>query len=255
MPVSIDKIAEKAPGLVDISKKADDAVNDAGLNGHIAKVALCLDISGSMIGLYRSGYVQRVAEQFLALGMRFDDDGAIDVFAFGDTGHYLGELTIENYQGGVDRLTRELDFGTTNYVGAMRLVRSHFLDGISNGNAAALLGRWIRKGKKAVGADAVAEIPVHVGFVSDGEPNPPESAVYTEIEEAQGEPFFWSTIGVGGGSFTTLRGLAQRSRERGVHNVGFFDASKALTDSDMLKQMLAVYPTWVTAAKAAGRLR
>ena len=75
MPISLEKIERDAPRLIDLAKKADISILKANLTNHQAKVALCLDISGSMSFLYSSGKIQTLAEKILALGCRFDDNG------------------------------------------------------------------------------------------------------------------------------------------------------------------------------------
>ncbi|MED4224790.1 TerD family protein [Neobacillus cucumis] len=52
------KMEKHAPKLLDLSKKAKISLEKVGLQNHTAKVALCLDISGSMSSLYRSGKIQ-----------------------------------------------------------------------------------------------------------------------------------------------------------------------------------------------------
>ena len=53
MALSLDKISEKAPGLLSLAKTASQAVDLSGLNGQKAKVAVALDFSGSMSKVYR----------------------------------------------------------------------------------------------------------------------------------------------------------------------------------------------------------
>ncbi|MEK0195994.1 TerD family protein, partial [Microcoleus anatoxicus] len=77
------KLEEKAPHIFNLVKKADISLQKANLTNHDAKVALCLDISVSMSALYSAGKIQRLAEKILALGCRFDDNAAIDIFLFG----------------------------------------------------------------------------------------------------------------------------------------------------------------------------
>jgi hypothetical protein len=69
--------------MLSLVKTAGVSLEKRGLAEHTARVALVLDISGSMAALYRSGAVQRLAGRVLALGLRFDDDGVVDVFLFG----------------------------------------------------------------------------------------------------------------------------------------------------------------------------
>ena len=66
MAISLKKIEQEAPKLIDLVKKADISLVKANLTNHKAKVALCLDISGSMFSLYSSGKIQRLAEKVLA---------------------------------------------------------------------------------------------------------------------------------------------------------------------------------------------
>ena len=63
------KMEQKAPKLLDLSKKAKISLEKVGLQNHTAKVALCLDISGSMSKMYRSGKIQEFVERILALAL------------------------------------------------------------------------------------------------------------------------------------------------------------------------------------------
>jgi stress response protein SCP2 len=83
--------------LLSLTKKAAVSLEKKGLGEHTARVAICLDISGSMSPLYRSGKIQALAERVLALGMRFDDDGEIDCFLFGKDGYAPGPMSLDNY--------------------------------------------------------------------------------------------------------------------------------------------------------------
>ena len=83
MGISFDKVESQAPELVSLAKKAQFNLSKHGLDDARAKVALCLDHSGSMRQAYASGQVQALAERVLALATQLDDDGAVDVFFFG----------------------------------------------------------------------------------------------------------------------------------------------------------------------------
>ena len=104
------RLEKEAPHLLDLSKKALISLEKVGLAQHQAKVALCLDISGSMSRLYSSGKIQHFVERILALATRFDDDGSIDIFLFGKNAHDAGELTISNVNG---YLTELFTLGTS----------------------------------------------------------------------------------------------------------------------------------------------
>lgn len=77
--ISLQKLEQQAPEMVDLFKKTSICLDKVNLRDHRAQVALVLDISGSMSGLYQSGKVQELVKKVLALGLQFDLDGSIDV--------------------------------------------------------------------------------------------------------------------------------------------------------------------------------
>jgi hypothetical protein len=253
MPISLDKLEAEAPQLVDLAKKAQINLTKHDLTGHCAKVALCLDYSGSMHDLYRSGAVQALAERVLALATQIDNDGAIDVFAFGSRAHYLGELTYTDFSGGVDRLTSNLEWGTTNYAAAIQAIRDHYRDHYRKSpRAGGLLGRF----KKSTSVATTEKLlPAYVMFVTDGEPDCYRDATDALIE-ASVEPIFWQFMGIGNNNFAFLRRL-DTLKDRAVDNAGFFTASDlaGMSDTNLYNKMLAEYPTWVSTARQIGWIK
>ena len=69
---------QNEPGLLNLAKKAEMTLKQKGLGDHIAAVALVMDVSYSMSGMFRDGTVQTVIERVMGLGLNFDDNGAID---------------------------------------------------------------------------------------------------------------------------------------------------------------------------------
>lgn len=171
MGISMTKLEQKAPELVDMRKAVNISLEKAGLANTTAKVALCIDRSGSMQSLYSSGAVQRVAESTLALASAFDDDGDIDMFSFDHAGRYLGTLDLSNYHGGVDRLYGHLGWGSTNYADAIRQVSDHY-------------------------ADEGSEFPAYVLFLTDGQPDSVPAADQA-LQGVRTDKIFWQFVGVG----------------------------------------------------------
>jgi uncharacterized protein YegL len=241
MPVSFDKLEKQAPGLVSLAKKAQFNLSKRDLTGHVAKVAICLDYSGSMRPLYKSGQVQALAERVLALATQLDDDGAVDVFCFDSGAAYLGELTPADYIGGVDRLTAGRRMGTTNYAAAMQLVRKHYATGRRS---------LLRKER------AAAEMPAYVIFVTDGAPDSRTAATKQLVESSRTDAIFWQFMGVGNGPFDYLRRLDESVPGRLIDNANFFEASDiaSVPDQRLFDQMLAEYPGWLPQARAHGLL-
>lgn len=252
MGLSLDKIAEKAPELLSLAKESALSLNKRGLNGTVASVALCLDYSGSMSARYRSGEVQALAERALALGTQLDDDGAIDVFAFDSGAEYLGQLTLDNYKGGVDRLLAGRRMGTTNYAAAFEKVAQHYNFGVPNEvEKKGFFGR-----KKAVGtpANGPASQPVFVLFETDGAPDNPRAASDLLLK-ISALPIFWKFLSVGHENIAFLEKLDDMSG-RVVDNADYKpvgDLSR-LSDSALFDMLLDEYPGWLTAARQANIL-
>ena len=237
--VRLDKeIAREAPQLISLVKSAEVSLVKSGLQDHTARVALVLDISGSMGFMYRSGLVQRLTEKALALASRFDDNGVIDVFLFGQRAHDAGELGLAEIAGAVDRLMQRHGLeGGTQYGAAIALLRRHYF-----------------------GADAPRagplrqDTPVYVLFVTDGETQGRELAE-TQLREASQEPVFWQFMGLGLDRFEFLAQL-DTLEGRLVDNADFFVANDldSVPDADFYDLLTRAYPAYLTAARAAGLL-
>ncbi|MEZ0092929.1 VWA domain-containing protein [Streptacidiphilus sp. EB129] len=167
-------------GLLDLTKRAAVSLEKRGLSEHTARVALCLDISGSMGGLYRAGKVQGLVERVLALGLRFDDNAEVDVFLFGTNGHSAGGVGLDSYRGWTDRMLQQWRLeGGTDYAAAMRLIREEYF------------------GTSALRYGPVADRqPVYVMFVTDGHTTS-EQQTRDQVMASSYEPLFWQFMGIG----------------------------------------------------------
>lgn len=258
--ISLEKrAATEAPHLVSLVKKAAISLEKRGLGEHTARVALCLDISGSMAGLYRSGKIQQLAERILALGLRFDDDGEVDTFLFGRSGHQAEPMNLSNVrQYTADMLRRHALESSTYYGSAMRLIRRHYF-----------------------GSDARRDtphhdrFPVYVMFVTDGATFD-EDVAREQVRSSSYEPLFWefmaigtSSRGLGGGRRRGLFGGGSGgSREfrfleelddmggRFLDNADFFSVEDPaqVSDDELFDLLMTEYPGWVAQARARGLL-
>ncbi|MGN7478740.1 VWA domain-containing protein [Solibacillus silvestris] len=248
--VQLEKRLEKeAPHLLDLSKKALVSLEKVGLQQHQAKVALCLDISGSMSSLYASGKIQHFIERILALATRFDDNGSIDIFLFGKNAHDAGELTIANNQNFLGQLLKTYPLeGSTYYSKAITLIRKHYIGSSSH-----------RK------KPAPQDIPVYVMFVTDGDTFDRDQTT-KQIVNASFEPIFWQFMAID----ETRKGLFGRSRQsqfkyleeldtlegRYIDNAGFFSVQNpaAVADNELYDLLMEEYPQWIKEAKMKGLL-
>lgn len=242
--VSLEK---KDPGLVSLAKKAAVSLEKKGLLDHQAKVALCLDISASMTSLYNSGAIDELVRRILALGLRFDDDGQIDVFLFGTGAHAYGSVGASNYSDFVKAVRRRYPLeGGTNYGKVMKMIRQHYKGGAENGR-----------------------VPVYVMFVTDGDTQDTQESE-RQIRDAARESIFWQFMAIGkmkssssgffarmlSSDFAFLSKLDTMSG-RVVDNANFFQVENPRdpTDEQLYDLLMAEYPQWLKAAKSAGVLR
>lgn len=227
--ISLAKIKDEAPGLVDLYKKAGVSLDKKGLTGQRAAVYLVLDHSGSMSGYYRNGSVQRLAEQALGLSANLDDDGIVPIIYFGSDAEKPIEADLASYQGIVDNTHRRIQWGSTNYVAAMKAVVDDYLEG-----------------------DPAC--PAFVIFQTDGEPDD-RKAVERELQAVSRLPIFWAFVGFGG-RVSFLEKLDDL-KHRAIDNASFFHAADPhkVSDSDLYDALMTEYPTWLAEARTAGITR
>ena len=245
------KLEKQAPQLLNLAKKASISLEKVGLQHHDAKVALCLDISGSMSSLYTKGKIQEFAERILALATRFDDDGAIDIFLFGKNAHHVGELTIDNFNGFISRMNVKYPLeGGTYYSKSMKLIREHYFKQAPT--------------RKTPFPQA---LPVYVMFITDGATSD-EEKTRGQIKDSSYEPIFWQFMAIGKSkkdrkkrkelaflqrmgrtSFTFLEELDEMEG-RFMDNANFFSVEDPgqISDDELYDLLLEEYPNWVKKA-------
>jgi stress response protein SCP2 len=255
--VSLEKRVEReAPHLVSLVKKVGISLDKHGLAQHKAKVALCLDISGSMSNLYRSGQVKAFCDRILALAARFDDDGELDVFLFGTGVHQPEPMSLARSNGYIEQIQRRYPLeGGTNYGRAMDAIRRFYFPGSS-----AAQQRPHR-----------AALPVYVMFLTDGQTTD-EALAERQVRESSFEPLFWQFMGIGKSNKAPAqkKGFFARLFEtdfaflekldnmpgRHLDNANFFSVSKPdeYPDDALYDLLLSEYKGWLPQARQSGLL-
>lgn len=251
MNIDLRKRAEEK--LIDLSKKATISLTKKGLGGQRARVALCLDISGSMHGLYEKGTVQEVTEKLLALAMNFDDNGAADVFLFGIKDHEVGEIEKSNFYQFVNReivSQYDLEYGTY-YGGVMQRIANYYFPGAISTvtEKKGFLGFGSKKGIFADVSNYRNEEPVYVLFITDGDNQDREAAIKV-ISEVSKLGIFWQFVGVGDTRFDFLEELDHLDG-RFLDNANFFQVPdlKKISDDVLYDRLLTEFPDWLKEAK------
>lgn len=236
--ISLRKIEETAPALVDAYRSAGVGLRAHGLDGLRAAVYLVLDHSGSMRPYYQDGSVQALADRVLGLSAHLDDDGRVPVVFFSTDVDAVTDIALDRHEGAVERIVAGLGhMGRTSYHLAMDAVLDHYLD-------------------------SGATDPALVVFQTDGGPiDRPAAERY--LCKSAGLPLFWQFIGFGdpdGKQFDFLRKLDELPvpGKRIVDNAGFFHAGRdprRVPDTVLYDRLVGEFPSWLSAARAAGIVR
>ena len=224
--ISLEKKLEKdAPKLVSLAKPLKVALEKKNLQDCVARVALVLDISGSMGNSYSNGTVQSIVNKTLPLAVQFDDDGELDFWYYGSKCRKMPSVNMKNYESAVpsdwERLMSSLGYGN-NEVLVMNDIMNTY------------------KGTK---------LPVYVLFVTDGGVSN-SSAISKILKEASKEPVFWQFVGVSGFGYGVLEEL-DNMKGRYVDNANFFalDDFRSVRNEDLYARLLNEFPEWLKEIK------
>ncbi|MEV5988785.1 VWA domain-containing protein [Streptomyces sp. NPDC052051] len=233
--ISLVKLSEDAPGLVEHYESAAVSLRKRELGGQRAAVYLVLDRSGSMRPYYKDGTMQHFAEQVLALSAHLDDDGTVPTTFFSTDVDGTADLSLSDYAGRIEKLHQNLGhMGRTNYHWAMDAVIDHYL---ASQNSA----------------------PALVVFQTDGGPTS-RMAAERYLCKAARLPLFWQFVGFGDpdeNEFAFLHKLDDLAvpGKRIVDNAGFFHAGhtpRSVSDEVLYDHLLREFPHWLRAATAKG---
>lgn len=219
-------VMQKAPRLVELTKKAVITLEKKKLSDICASVVLVLDASGSMVKQYDKGRVQRLLDKVLPLALLFDDDGTLDVWAFASKHRQLTEAALENIGSYVDQADGgwkrwKLGFGN-NEPPVMEEIYSVYKD---------------------------SDQPVYILFISDGGIYK-DQQIESIIKKAAYGPLFWQFVGIGGKKYGILEKL-DTMEGRVVDNASFFslDDIDSISDEELYDRLMNEFPSWIEAAK------
>ncbi|MGD1524650.1 VWA domain-containing protein [Vibrio owensii] len=261
--LSLDKKLESIadqPELVSLVKKSALSLEKKGVdvNSHTAQVALCVDLSGSMAGMLAGGTVSEIIKRSVAQGITFDDDGEIDVFAFGTKARYDGTVNAAGLEAFSNSFRHTALMGGTNYHEAVNLIVNHY-------------------------KESGFEHPVYVIFVTDGDTgNKPQAE--KAIKKASKYPIFFQFVGIGREDYipgeaqvkkpgligrmfgakpkvvgsSTFEFLIKLDEMDGRHvdNAGFFAVKKPsdMSPERMFELLNGEYPEWLEEIRAKGMI-
>ena len=203
------------------------------LTGVVAKVALVLDISGSMRTLYKNGTVQEVVERVLAVASQFDDDGSLDIWVYDNEFSRLPAVT-------------EKDFAKKK---EKHILNNSAIHKFGRNEEPQVMEDIIKK----YTVEEKSEEPAFVIFINDGGC---KKGIQKPVVFSSSQPIFWQFVGIGNGKFDVLRKLDEMEG-RFIDNASFFyirDIEKT-TDETLYNNLLNEFPLWIKEAKEKRILR
>lgn len=229
--VSLEKKLEQgAPKLVSLAKPLMVELEKNNLLDCAARVALVLDISGSMYERYCNGTVQEIVNKTLPLAVQFDDDGELDFWYYGTTFRRMPSVNMTNYESAVPEKWRRLmtDLGgNNNEVRVMKDIQQEYTG---------------------------TKLPVYVLFITDGGVSRADK-IKEIMKEVSREPIFWQFVGVGGSSYGVLEQLDDMEG-RYVDNADFFalDDFMKVSAPEIYSRLLNEFPNWLNVIKSKGMI-
>ena len=224
------KIQDNAPKLISLVKPLKTELEKRNLSDVEARVALVLDISGSMNRSYNDGTVQEIVNKILPVAVQFDDDSELDFWYYGSTCERRPSVNMKNYEQAVPSdwksLQRSLG-GSNNEPDVMKEVIAEYES---------------------------SNLPAYVVFVTDG-------GIYRTAQikkfliDASYLPIFWQFVGVRGYGYGILEKLDTMDG-RYVDNANFFalDDFKSVPNSELYSRLLNEFPAWLKLCKNNGVL-
>lgn len=204
--------------LIDMSKSSK-----VDMAKHTARVALAMDYSGSMDGLFRNGDVQKVVTRLLPIALRFDDNGELESWLFSNGKQRLEPVTVDNYDTYVNSVMKKssMAMGGTNYAPVLRDIVKHYKN------------------------IEPSTIPAFIIFITDGE-NWDANETNEIIRELSNYNMFVQFIGIGNENFRYLKELDNLSG-REHDNTGFtaVEDMNKLSDEQLYTEILRQYKDWL----------
>lgn len=230
--LSLEKQLEKdAPHLINLAKTLTLSLEKKKLLDTVAKVALVLDVSASMMDQYSKGDVQLVVDKVVPLAIHFDDDSELEIWAFGSKETSLAPVTVKNVK---DYVNKEWG-GWGQWMNKL---------GYSNNEPAVM--------KEVVNTYKKSQLPAYVIFISDGGVHKDREIEKILIESSK-YPVFWQFVGLGGSNYGILERF-DAMKGRVVDNCNFFslDDIHSISDSELYERLLNEFPDWLKMAKTKG---
>ena len=224
------KIQDGAPKLISLVKPLKVELEKRNLLNVTARVALVLDISGSMDMSYKDGTVQEIVNKILPIAVQFDDDGELDFWFYGSHCERRPSVNMRNYEQAVPPDWKKL----RGRVGVMN-------------NEPEVM-------KEVIAEYETSTLPAYVVFITDGGIYK-TGAIKKLLISASYLPIFWQFVGVRGSGYGILENF-DTMEGRYVDNANFFalDDFRSVPNEELYSRLLNEFPAWLKLIKNNGVL-
>jgi len=200
------------------------------------RVAFVTDVSGSAEWMYSRGIIQNTIDRLLAVALKFDDNGEMDVWSFHNNFNRLESASAADEGTYVKNkiLPKASLWGGTSYAPVMNdVVNFYFKDEVVEKKTGGFLGFGGKK-ETTVVSKADKNTPALCLFITDGV-NDDQARTLEVLRKAVNHPVYWMMVGVGDAKhFTFLEKVADD-----LPNVGFVNLeSLDITDERLYEEII-----------------
>jgi len=231
------KILEEKPRLINLLKPINICLKKNKLEALKAEVVFVLDASGSMRKQFIEGNVQEILERLTLLAMQFDDDNALELWAFGKEFKQFESVQFSNLDDYIERLV------------AGDKKRGEIIPSLGGTNNEPPIIKALSEKYQNT------SLPTYIIFISDGGISQ-NKKIKELINKASHYAIFWQFVGLGGNNYGVLEKL-DTMENRFVDNANFFaiDDFKNISDEALYDLLLSEFPLWLEEIKGKGMLK
>jgi hypothetical protein len=254
-----------------MSIKLDKAVEQVGISlakrgvktAPIMRVATAFDVSGSAQWLYKNGTMQKTFDRLLAISIKFDDNGELDIWTFGTGCDQLRTATAADESTFVtDEImnNRKISLWTgTNYSPVLNEMIDFFSPNAkapvvapvekSGGLFSKMFGsKPAAPAPAPVVATADKAIPSFVLFLTDGANSDHGKTLQllTQLSTNKENPIYIQMVGVGDERFENLKTYADKFDNVGFVNLVDLNVTDAVLFDSLISQELVDWHTTIS---------
>lgn len=192
-----------------------------------AQVGTVFDRSGSMDHLYSNNTMQEYANRLVPLGIRFDDNGSIDNWAFHTKSFKTDNINLTTVETFVRKNILPISTGGTSYAPVLNDIFNHYFgNNFTQEKQAGFFKTLFTRKDSGSYPQTPIQDPVYLIFQTDGE-NDDQNETDKLLAKIEKQGMYIQFVGIGSTNFNFLKKMADK-----YSNVGFFSINNLTNTSD-----------------------